>query len=101
MLLPNHNNGGPQSTELDLLLPSHGDTFDTGESQCLSVEIDNTCSTLYVNALDSVRQCAFEPRSWPLRVLLQRPVPDRNNSYRFIGFAIKPRVFTVYADFVS
>ncbi|PSR94724.1 Neuroguidin like [Actinidia chinensis var. chinensis] len=53
MLLQNRNNGGPQSTELDLLSPSHGDKFGTGERQRLNAEIDSTCSTPYVSAPSS------------------------------------------------
>ncbi|GFZ13780.1 stress response NST1-like protein [Actinidia rufa] len=53
MLLLRHDNGGPQSTELDLLSPSHGDKFGTGESQRLIAEIDSKCSTPYVSAPSS------------------------------------------------
>ncbi|XP_057472983.1 uncharacterized protein LOC130761496 [Actinidia eriantha] len=53
MLPLNHNNGGPKSTELDLLSPSHGDKFGAGESQRLFAEIDSTYSTPYVSAPSS------------------------------------------------
>ncbi|GFZ13783.1 stress response NST1-like protein [Actinidia rufa] len=53
MLLLRHDNGGPQSTELDLLSPSHGDKFGAGESPHLIAEIDSKCSTPYVSATSS------------------------------------------------
>ncbi|GFY98677.1 stress response NST1-like protein [Actinidia rufa] len=53
MLLLNHNNGEPKSTEPELLSPSDGDTFGAGKSHRLSAEIDSTCSTPYVSAPSS------------------------------------------------